>query len=126
MLERVSDVGKALRVWPREFALQLVVGDVFESQRLDRFERTQSFEQRFLERAADRHHFADRLHLRAEHVFRFAKLFEVPLRNLGDDVIDRRLERRRSFARDVVGNLVERVTDGEFRGDLRDRKTGRF
>src|SRR6185437_2762535 len=61
-----------------------------------------------------------------EHVFRFAKLLEVPLRNLCDDVIDRRLKRCWSFAGDVVGNLVERVTDGELCRDLRDWETGRF
>jgi hypothetical protein len=35
-------------------------------------------------------------------------------RNLGDDVINGRLEARGGFARDVVFDFVEQVADGEF------------
>src|SRR5204863_4666064 len=49
---------------------------------------------------------------------------EGEARNLGDDVINARLEARGGFARDVVLEFVEQVTDGEFGGDLRDGKAG--
>src|ERR1044072_1073030 len=126
MLQRVSNVREALRIWPGEFALQFIIGNAFESQRLHRFERTKTFEQSFLKRSANRHHFADRLHLRAEYVLRFAKLFEVPLRNLGYDVIDGRFKRCRRLLRDVVRNFIERVTHRELRRDLGDGKASRF
>ncbi len=85
-----------------------------------------AFAERLAERAADRHRLADRLHLRAEHGLRRRELLEREPRPLDDDVIDRRLERCRRDARDVVVELVERVADRELRGDLRDRKARRL
>ncbi len=41
---------------------------------------------------------------------------EGKARNLGDDVINARLEARGGFARDVVLEFVEQVADGEFGG----------
>ena len=49
MLQRIGDIRKPLRVWPRQLALKLVVGHIFQSQRLDRFQRAQAFEERFLQ-----------------------------------------------------------------------------
>ena len=86
-------------------------------------ERTR-LQQRFLEGAADGHDFADRLHLRAERLVGAGKLFELPLGNLDHHVIERRLEAGRRFARDVVGDFVERVADGKLGGDLGDREAG--
>jgi hypothetical protein len=51
---------------------------------------------------------------------------KVKARDLGDDVVDGRLEARRRLAGDVVADLVERVADGELRRDLGDRKAGGF
>ena len=87
---------------------QLVVA--VERQRDDRLEAVdagleaaQRLLQRLLERAADRHHLAHRLHLRGEAVVGAREFLEREARNLGDDVVDRRLERcRRRAARDVV------------------------
>ena len=42
------------------------------------------------------------------------EFLEGKARNLGDDVINARLEARRGFARDVVLEFVEQVADGEF------------
>ena len=89
-------------------------------------ERAQRLLQRLGERAADRHHLADRLHLRAEHRRRARQLLERPARDLGDDVVDGRLERRRRLAGDVVAHLVEPVADRELGRDLRDREAGRL
>jgi len=66
-------------------------------------ERAHRLLQGLLEGASDRHRFADRFHLRAQHVTRGRELLEREARNLGDDVVDRRLEARRGLARDVVG-----------------------
>ena len=68
--------------------------------------------QRLLERATDRHHLADRLHLRRQTVVRTGEFLEREARHLGDDIVDGRFERRRSRpTRDVVLQLIERVTD---------------
>ena len=53
------------------------------------------------------------------------EFLEREARDLGDDVVDRRLEAcRRRAAGDVVRDLVERVADRELGGDLGDRKAG--
>jgi hypothetical protein len=44
------------------------------------------------------------------------EFLEREARNLGDDVINARLEARGGFARDVVLEFVEQVADGEFGG----------
>ena len=81
--------------------------------------------QALLEGAADRHGFADRFHRGGQRGGGAGKFLEGKARNLGDDVIDGRLERgRRRAAGDVVGDFVERVADREFGRDLGDRKAG--
>src|SRR5882724_1761782 len=47
------------------------------------------------------------------------KHLEGKARNLGEDVINARLEARGGFARDVVLEFVEQVADGEFGGNLK-------
>ncbi len=90
-------------------------------------QRTQRLLQGFAERAPDRHGFADRLHRGREHRLRAREFLEGEARNLGDDIVDRRLEGRRGQAPgDVVGDLVQRVADGELGRDLGDRETGRL
>ena len=87
-------------------------------------ERAHRLQERLLERAADRHRLAHRLHLRGQRAVGLRELLEVPARELHDDVVDGRLERGRRQARDVVGNLVEVVAERELGGDLRDREAG--
>ncbi len=90
-------------------------------------ERAQRFLQGFLEGAADRHRFADRLHRRGQHRRRAGEFLEGKARDFRDDIVDGRLERRRrGAAGDVVGDLVERVADRELGRDLGDRKAGRL
>ena len=57
---------------------------------------------------------------------RARELREVEARRLHRDVVERGLERGRRLAGDVVRQLVERVADGEQRGELRDREPGRL
>ena len=79
------------------------------------------------EAAADRHHLADRLHRRRQQRLGALELLEREARDLGHDIIDRRLEARRGRAAgDVVGDLVERVADRQPRRDLGDREAGRL
>ncbi len=98
--------------------------DLCAAHALAGIERADALHQRFLEGASDGHHFAHRFHLRAQGVVGAGKFLELPLRNFHDDVVQRRLEAGWSLARDVVGNLVERVAHSQFRGDLRDRESG--
>ena len=85
-------------------------------------ERPHALHERFLERPANRHRLADRLHLRRQRPIGLRELLEVPSRDLDDDVVDGRLEAGGREARDVVRNFVEVITERELRGDLRDRK----
>ena len=87
-------------------------------------QRAQAFLQAFLERAPDGHRFADTFHLRGERGVGLREFLEGNARNLGDDVINARLEARGGFARDVVLEFVEQVADGEF-GEIKFRNRRR-
>ncbi len=86
--------------------------------------RAQRLLHRFGEAAADRHGFADRFHRGRQQRLGSREFLERKPRHLGDDIIDRRLERGRGDAGDLVVELVERVADREFGGDFGDRKPG--
>ena len=88
---------------------------------------TQRLLQRLLKSAADGHDFAHGFHGGSQDRLRAGEFLEGEARNLGDDVVDGRLERgRRRSAGDVVGDLVQRVADRELGGDLGDREAGRL
>ena len=76
------------------------------------------------ERAPDGHRLAHALHRRAEDAGGAGQLLEGPARDLRDHVVDGGLEAGRRLAGDVVGDLVERVADGQAGGDLGDREAG--
>ena len=88
------------------------------------FEAAHALCERLLERAADGHHLADRLHLRSEHRLGAGEFFELPARNLHHHVVERRLKAGRRLARDVVLDFVQPIADGELGGDLGDRESG--
>ena len=90
------------------------------------FEAADRLDERLEERAADAHRLADRLHLRAERRVGARELLEREARDLDDDVVERRLEARGRRAGQVVRDLVERVADGELRGDFRNRVARRL
>ena len=79
--------------------------------------------QALLERPANGHRFAHAFHLRGERGVGLREFLERKPRHFGHDVINRRLEARGGFARDVVFDFVEQVADGEFGGDFRDGKS---
>ena len=82
--------------------------------------------ERRAEGAVDRHHLAGRLHLRPEPAVRRRELVEREPRQLDDDVVERRLERRDGRARDDVGDLGQRAAGGDLGRDPRDRVAGRL
>ena len=120
--ERVADVLQPLGMRRDQPLGQDARLDLFGVDALAGLQRAHGLQQRLLEGAADGHHFADRLHLRAERFVGAGEFLELPLGNLDDDVVERRLEAGRRLARDVVGDLVERVADGELGRDLGDRE----
>ncbi len=80
-------------------------------------QRAQAFLQALLERAPDGHRFADAFHLRGERGVGLREFLEGKTRNLGDDVINARLEARGSFAGDVVLEFVEQIANSKFGSD---------
>ena len=89
-------------------------------------QRADALLQRFGKGPADRHDFADRLHLRTQHWIGAGEFLEVPARNLDDNIIQRGFKAGGRFQGDIVGNLIQRETDGDQRGDLCDGEAGRF
>src|SRR3990167_1426878 len=88
---------------------------------------TQGFLHGLLEGATDGHDLTDRLHLSGQARVGLGKLLEGETRDLGHDIVDGRLERRRGTATgNVVGQLVEGVTHRQLGGDLGDREAGRL
>uniref|UniRef100_A0A0N4ZAF6 NAD-specific glutamate dehydrogenase n=1 Tax=Parastrongyloides trichosuri TaxID=131310 RepID=A0A0N4ZAF6_PARTI len=74
--------------------------------------------------AADGHDLADRLHGGGQGRLRTRILLEGEARDLGDDIVDRRLEAGRRHHGDVVGQFVQGVADGQLGGDLGDGEAG--
>ena len=87
------------------------------------FQATQGFLQGLLEGTADGHDFTHGLHLGGQAGVGLGEFLEGEARQLGDHVVDRRLEGGRGTAAgDVVLQLVEGVADGQLGGDLGDRE----
>ena len=82
--------------------------------------------QRFFEGTADSHDLAHGLHLRPKIFVSARKFLELPLGYFHYDVIQRRLEAGGSFARNVVGNFIQRITYGELGGNFCNRESGRL
>ena len=88
--------------------------------------RAQRLGEGLAEGAADRHHLADALHVGGEASRGAGELLEGEAGDLGDHVVDRRLEGGRGSLGNVVLDLLERVADRELRRNLRDREPGRL
>ena len=79
-----------------------------------------------MDRAANRHRFADRLHRGRQVGFGAGKFLEREFRDLGDDIIDCRLEGGRRHAGDVVVQLVQGKAHRQLGRDLGDGETRRL
>ena len=77
-----------------------------------------------LEAVADAHDLAGSHHLGAQRLVGIDELIEGPLRVLDHDVVQRRLEAGAGLAGDVVGDLVQRIADGDLGGHLGDGIAG--
>ena len=73
-----------------------------------------------LEAVADAHDLAGGHHLGAQRLVGVDELIKGPLRVLDHDVVQRRLEAGAGLAGDVVGDLVQRVANGDLGGHLGD------
>jgi hypothetical protein len=108
--EGVGEVPDPLGPGLRSSAMSSSVGSVTPSARCDsspwsRLQAAQGLLQRFLEIAADGHDLAHGLHLRGQARIGGVELLEGEARDLGDHVVDARLEgRRRGSAGDVVAS----------------------
>ena len=89
-------------------------------------DRAQGLLERLRVGATDRHGFTDGLHRGGEGRVGRRELLEGEARDLNNHVVERRLERGRGRARDVVRDLIEGVAGGEACGDLRDREARRL
>ena len=84
--------------------------------------RAQRLGERLLERPADRHRLAHRLHVGGQARLGAGELLEREPRPLDDAVVDRRFKAGRRGFGDVVRDFLQCVADGEARRDLRDRE----
>ena len=73
---------------------------------------------------ADGHDLAGGHHLGAQRLVGVDELIKGPLRVLDHDVVQRRLEAGAGLAGDVVGDLIQRVADGDFGRHLGDGVAG--
>ena len=81
---------------------------------------SQTFLNHLLERAANRHDFADRLHTRTDEARNACEFRQVPTRNLANHIVERgRNVGRRG--RSHLADLVERVAQRDLRGDEGER-----
>ena len=88
--------------------------------------RSQCLAERLGEAPADRHGLAGALHGGGQRHVGIGELLEGEPGHLDHDVIQGRLEAGRRLAGDVVADLVQRVADGQLRGDLGDGEPGRL
>ena len=77
-----------------------------------------------LKAVADAHHLAGGHHLGAQRLVGVDELIKGPLRVFDHDVVQGRLKAGAGLAGDVVGDLVQRVADGDLGGHLGDWVTG--
>ena len=89
------------------------------------FQAAQGFLQGLLEGPADGHDLTHGFHLGGQASIGLGELLESEPRDLGDHVVDGRLERSRGDATgDFVAQLIQGVAHGQFGGDLGDREAG--
>ena len=85
------------------------------------FQGTDSFEESAFKVAVDAHDLARGLHLRAERMVSVDEFIKRPAREFDDAVVEGRLEAGFRLLCDSIRDFIERVADGDFCGDFRDR-----
>lgn len=85
---------------------------------------SESFLKGFFPGSTNGHDLTDRFHLGAELRLHTSELVQIPSRDLGNDVIERRLEAGRGGLGDGVTDLRERNTQAELGSDESDRVSG--
>ena len=134
MAQRISDIQQTIRTRHAQLVSQIIAvyiarnGPANLIQPIDAgFKPSKRLLQRLLERAAHGHHFTNRLHLCRQAIAGAWELLKCEARNLGDNIVDGRLERRwRCTARYIVLQFIEGVTNRQLGRNLGDRKPGRF
>ena len=85
-----------------------------------------AFLEGFFKGPADRHGFTHRFHRGGEDIVGFGEFFKGPAGNFDHAVIDGWLKGRQGLAGNIVVQFVEGIADGQFGGNLGDRKAGGF
>ena len=88
------------------------------------FQRTQCLLQAFGECSPDCHCFSNALHLCSKNSAGAREFFECPTRNLGHYVVNGWFKTGRRHLRNVVRNFIQRVPNGKFGCNFRDRESG--
>ena len=91
-----------------------------------RFHRSQRFLQTFVDGAADRHCFTHGFHRGGQVGFGAGEFLKGEFRDLGDNIVDGRLERGRGHLGDVIVQLIQRVANGQLGRDFCNREAGRL
>lgn len=110
-----------------EHTVHLLVGlalDIRLEAAPPRIDLTDSLLQGFLERATDSHDLTDTLHRRTNFAPDVRELRKVPLRDLGDDVVEGRFEAGSGGLRDSVRERRKSVTKGNLRSGVCKRVAG--
>ena len=87
---------------------------------------TQRLHQGALKVCADTHNFARGFHLGCQCPFGADKFIKRPLRNFDNTVVQRRLKTGIGLSGHRIFNLIQRITEGNLRGNLGNRITGCF
>ena len=110
MAQRIGDIQQTIRTRHAQLVAQIIAVYIARNRAANLIQSidaglkpSQRLLQRLLERAAHGHHLANRLHLCRQAITGPRELFKCEARNLGNNIVDGRLERRwRRTARYVV------------------------
>ena len=127
-LEGLVDAEHALRILHMQMGHDLVIGQLLKGlvgqgvhTQLDGGDRLHHGR---LKAVANAHHLAGSHHLGTQRLVGVDELIKGPLRILDHDVVQRRLKAGAGLAGDIIGDLVQRIADGDLGGHLGNGVTG--
>ena len=88
------------------------------------FKHTDRLLKRFAKTTTDSHDFAHRLHTRSDFFMSFSEFINIPAWNLHDTIIKSRLKEWLCYFCDLIWNFVERLSQRQFCGNIRERVAG--